>query len=423
MSLQVAHLENGRGEIQLAPDTPPSVRSALDTPYVRVLVLPQRFLTTDLTAAEAEGFAMWSFLSMGFGEDRQSIHGYGLPWLLGDDDHGVLWAGAASSQAGWTFDQHLDEWVFGGTGVDRGNGLTKGTTPGSGTTYTVRFRPGQTPRQTMAFLCARSGNEWRANPDASIDFESAANLFRTGAVILADHGGREGDLVSLDADLSLDGTTVENVVSKQLVDWQGDGTSLGEADNTLDASWDAPDGDAIQNRNYQSGTPKMQLRDPDDVDKVAAWLNANQTAAGVQAQKMANQKALRRRTITAEIDIHDPLSIVYPGDTVYAWNQRLGIYDTANPLPYRGRYAFGEEIRCVSAEVPCRAEYGYMTLSGGGDLYDFTRWVEPEDRTCVLELGVRGRYTRRRAHRRKVNRPANRRKARLYVYLNRRQAA
>lgn len=423
--ISLEHLGTPSHEISLAPDTPAGVRDDLDPRtskggygYATVLVTPQHITPGDLTDAEIRDLAFYGGVHHGLGQDRQSVVGRGLVWLLGEDDGGVLWTAADSSQAGWDIEAHLDEWVFGGTGVDRGNGITKGAVSSDATTFTIRFKAGQTPRQTLAFACVRRSMEWRMNPDATLDVDTAANLFRSGQVMLIDEGGRDGNITGITADLSLDGIDVESCVWDQYVDWDGAATAIGSATTTPPSTYDAPDGGAIQWRAYQRGTPKQRLRDDEDVDKVAAWLNANQTAASTYAATILDKKNSARLTISAEIDEANPLRFIQPGDTAYVYDQRLGLYDTTNQVPFRGRTAFPTTARCVGMDLPCLARYGYYLRLSDGSLIDFTRWVEPENRGCVLELGRRGKFTRRAAKPRGVTRFKNRQAARYIAYAN-----
>jgi hypothetical protein len=430
VSLELEHLEAGRFTIDLLPDTPQDIRDALDPRVSRgghafalTVVTPQHIPVGAISDADLLSRAMYAGVTYGLGQDRQSVFGYGLLKLLGDDDGGVLWAAANFTDTGLTVNTALDAYVFDGAGaIDRGNGLTQGTTPADATTFSMRLRAGQTPRQNLAWLCARGPGgpyEHRVNPDCSVDVETAANLFRSGQVLLVDEGGPDPSIDGLTADLSLDGIDVENFVSEQYVDWDGDGASMGSATNTVPAGWDAPDGDPIQWRGYQRGTPKTKLRDPDDVDKTFAYINANQAAASVQAARMANQKASHRLNVTAEIDVHHPMRFVVPGDWAYVEDRQLGVYDTTNQIRFRGQTRFPQLLRAVSMEVPCRPEYGYYLRLSDGSLIDFTRYVAPEDNGCVIQLGTRGRFTRRKARKRHVTRHKNRQRARLQVYLNR----
>jgi hypothetical protein len=430
VSIELEHLEAGRFTVDLQPDTPNSIRDALDPrtsrgghAFALTVVTPLHIPVGSISDSGLLERALYAGVTFGVGQDRQSVFGYGPLKLLGDDDGGVMWVASNFTDTGLTMSSALTDYVFNGAGaIDRGNGLFKGDFPADATTFSMRFRAGQTPRQNLAWLCARGPGgpyEHRVNPDCSVDTDTAANLFRSGEVLLVDEGGPDPFIDGLTADLSVDGIDVENFVTEQYVDWDGDGASMGSAVNSVPAGWDSPDGDPIQWRGYQRGTPKTRLRDPDDIDKTFAYINANQAAANLQAARMADQKANHRLNVTAEIDVHDPTRFIVPGDWAYVEDRRLGLYDTSNQVRFRGQTRFPQLLRAVSMEIPCRPEYGYYLRLSDGSLIDFSRYVAYEDNGCVIQLGTRGRFTRRRARARHVTRHANRQRARLAVYLNR----
>jgi hypothetical protein len=344
VSIELEHLEAGRFTVDLQPDTPNSIRDALDPrtsrgghAFALTVVTPLHIPVGSISDSGLLERALYAGVTFGVGQDRQSVFGYGPLKLLGDDDGGVMWVASNFTDTGLTMSSALTDYVFNGAGaIDRGNGLFKGDFPADATTFSMRFRAGQTPRQNLAWLCARGPGgpyEHRVNPDCSVDTDTAANLFRSGEVLLVDEGGPDPFIDGLTADLSVDGIDVENFVTEQYVDWDGDGASMGSAVNSVPAGWDSPDGDPIQWRGYQRGTPKTRLRDPDDIDKTFAYINANQAAANLQAARMADQKANHRLNVTAEIDVHDPTRFIVPGDWAYVEDRRLGLYDTSNQVP------------------------------------------------------------------------------------------
>lgn len=424
MSLRLAHLGTGDFDIPLNPDTP---RSRLDDydirddtgkgsrAFSRVLVIPQRIDPTATTLATLEALAIYAGVLTGHGPSRQSLTGMGLPYLLGEDNGGALWNTTGTTNVGRTAQQHVDDWIVSAPN----NGITRGDVNASATTFTLKVVQGMTRRQLLAGLCARRTYEWRINPDCTLDIDTAANLFASGQVLLVDEGGPDGAITGLTADLSLDNIDVLGVVSEQYVDWEDNGGTMGSATNTLSADWDAPDGDPIVWRGYDTVGSKGRLRDPERIDQVTAYINQNQTAASNSAATIAARKSTYRLTVTAEVDVHNPLGYLRPGDTAYVYDQRLGIYNTANQLTYRGRAVFPSSLRVVEMDVPIRPEYTVLIVTGGGDIIDVTRDVEPEDRQCVITLGTRRRYTRRPPKPRATNRRKNRQLARLRVYVTR----
>lgn len=429
MSLTLEHLATGTFTIPIRSDAQTAVRNLLDirtggtrggNAFARVIVTDKPVgITPTIAAVEAAG--IYAGVLMGFTDNREAIHGYGLAYCLGEDDGGVLWSDVAYTQTGWTAEAHIDEWVLGGTGVDRGNGIRKGNINTSGTTMSVKLNPGQTPRQTLANICQRRGWEWTVSPDRKLHVDTGATLFDSGRTLLTHRGGWDGNVSGVAADLSLDGSSAEPFVTKQWVDWNGDGTSPGSATNTVPTTYDAPDGGAWQWHNWQGGSQRYKLRDDEDVDKIAAWLNNNQTAASNAAAQQATNRATWRETITAEIYDHNPTRFMVPGDWVYVYDQSLGLVDTSNAVRYRGETVHPRLERVVSMDVPCDGRFGYYLIVGNSTVYDFRSAVMPEDQGCVVELGRRGRFVRRRGRPKRTNRKANRHRARVMAYLARRR--
>jgi hypothetical protein len=149
----------------------------------------------------------------------------------------------------------------------------------------------------------------------------------------------------------------------------------------------------------------------------------------VQANNVATRAANRVNSyaveVKADIDEYDPWRFFQVGDSVWVYDQELGLTDSANEVYYRGVAIRPQKLRVQAMTSPIRQGYGvYLRYWTGAAFayYDLSPYVEYEEGPVTLELGTRDRFHRKNARPQRINRRSYRQQFRdhyrLARYLN-----
>lgn len=427
MPIDLELQEEGGWSVPLLTETPRSVLDAIDVrtyAYSTLILTPHHLHTSDVTSANLLDLAIYTGVYLAQTDGRLNLEGAGLIWWLGqENDGGDLYSGADFTSANLDLEDQLDARIF----TSFANGLTKGTVNADATLRTIKGEGGTTRRQFLDTICALYPNgpyEWRVNTDGSVDVNLKATLYpttTTPTVVLSQEGGRDGVVTGIRADLDLSDIDVTDYRTDIEVDWN-EGANNGVASNTEPSTWVDFGGGNIVLRSEISHRPRRNFRDRPNKwsDRVAAahyaaWVVNSQTQANQVATRHANQVASYATTLDATIDEYNPLRFLTTGDTVYAYDQDLGLVDTANEVYYRGSAIHPKKLRVEAMSTPILDGYGVYVDTDDG-LVDLTPYVDFEEGETTLELGTKSRFHRMNARPRRFNKKRVRNEARrLYM--------
>ena len=429
MPISEAVMEQGEWSVGLKPDTPTSVLDAIDVrtyAFASIVITPQWHRPGDLSDANLLAQSRFTGVYLAQTDGRLNLEGASLDWWLGDEnDGGNLYTGVDGTSADLDLEDQLDARIF----TSFANGLTKGTVDSLATLRTIKTEGGTTRRAFLDAICSLypSGPyEWRVNPDGSVDVNQQADLYPTSSTptaVLTLEGGREGALNGLHAELDLDSVDASDWRSQVTVAWDdaAGGANYGSASNTPPTNWVDFAGGAPDVKTQNDWQPRVSFRERRrwslrvTANKFAAWVVNSQTQANQLATRHANQTNSYSIDVTAHIDEYDPWRYIEVGDSVYVYDQELGLVDTANEAYYRGSVIHPQKLRVHGWTTPILEGYGvYLRRWTGAafDYYDLTPYVEFEEDDTTLDLGTRARFHRRGARPKPFNKRRLRRQAR-----------
>ena len=174
----------GDWSLNLKPDTPYSVRTAISTPFSQLVVTQGRLPSVSLTDSIALGRALFCGVILRPGPQFE-LGGCSLLWYLrgGDQSFGAGFASTLSYSAG-TLSSALST-------VLSGTAFTVGTVSAASVSA---FSGADVLRGDVLYrLASEAGFEYRINPSRSIDVGTAATLYGASpsAVVIADRGPKE----------------------------------------------------------------------------------------------------------------------------------------------------------------------------------------------------------------------------------------
>lgn len=408
-------MDNGQWSVTLKPNTPRSFlngdAASSNYMYATLVVTPLHHDVGAISDSNLLATARFAGVYLEQSDDGYTMKGEGLPWWLGDENNGDMYTGADTSNAAATFSSCITNRV-----LNFANGMTAGTVDSTTGTLSVVSKAGQTRRQTLDTVCAAFDYEWRVNPDFTLDAGQRFDLFDSNAVIFTQDGGRDGNIVGLRSELSLDSVSGEEYRTDMEVNWN-EGVTNGTASNTPPTTWRTPAGTVPVLTSVLDTGQRGKIRGRRTIAKIAAWILKNQNRASVVAQHEANQVNSYEYQITAEVDEYDPLRFFSVGDTAYVYDLNRGIVDTGNEVYYRGSALHPQQIRIVSVEWPFQEGMGVYLVRYFGDggsnrsILDLTPRVLFEESTTTVTLSTNVRYHKRNAqrtgaHRRRIARHA-----------------
>lgn len=419
-------MEAGDWSVNLKADTPRWVRDRIDPARIGWAV----FFTTSLhhrpgtiSNAGLRAKARYAGLYLDMTDDRHGIGGAGLARLLGeDDDGGTFRLPPEADTPSRDLDEHLDDTMLLDTAST--NGITKGAVDNTTGDWVFHLGAGLTRRQMLDTLAAHpsTDRDWLIDTDGVLHVRTPGNLFADSEVCFAAHPARgHGEPTVIPADISIPGTSVRDVISRAVVDWNADTPStFGDATTTLPYYGLA--GDPIENWSYSTWSPRGRKPPVERWRKVAARTVRNETRADNIAAREVAERQIVRDEITVEIDQFDPWRFCRPGDWALVLDRRLGLTGGGTEIAVAGVVQRPVRRRIMSWTVPFPAEAGKYLYHWDPDAADFTLiditdWVEGEDGPTVIELGFRSRLFNSRVRTRPVPRRLRYRQAHFAARL------
>lgn len=372
----------GDWSMRLVPDTPQAITDLFRF-GANVMFTPQRIADSAISHASLGTNAVyngivWEQTFPEFARSRPGQAGFTFsgPSALGYLQSGKGHAGnpvtprAPAFPA--TFAQLLTAWI---TGDQYSNYISLGSSS-SPTATTIKALDAYTydpPLKPQIDTAAKqTGNEYRLNPNLTLDYGVATSLFRSTPQVVIAPGitGRETSITALDVETWRVSQDVRDI-REHVVGYTSDHVSA------YSAFWSTTD--HVDQYAYGSAVNTATWRD------VVVSDSTNSGDAQTVATAAANEYAAPKRSITCQVrDVCIP-RLIQAGDYIYVYDQRAGLVDTANQVQVGGRVLFPKKMRCVGFTYPIDASMG-VYVDSLGVITDVTKWV-------AFEAGVGGRDT------------------------------
>lgn len=359
----------GRWGLKLKDDTPKSVRDLLKletSGFGHIAITPTRLDDTTLTSALVLAASRYT----GVYRERPSeyeMSGPGPGFWLGDENHKGDVLEAALTKSGGTFVQWITDLrpisLIAGTYNAVGGALSH--------TFLLLDR-----RTALDYLCDYFGAEWKVTPNLKLHGGTAAQLFVSSptAVVQRRAGGRDPNVTGIRADLDT-AKDYDDYATRVVVvaGGAGAGSSMGAA------QFVSPFKDV-------NGNAVILTEFVESSDTVAG------NEAAVATTLLTDVENLRR-AVKLSSDAYDIGADIKPGDSIYVWDEQLDLYDTANPLQYRGDLIFPISLRCLAYSWPVQQGMGvyFRAPDAGGTITDLSDWVVFETGTTSIEVGAQAR--------------------------------
>lgn len=359
MGVSEVLMKPGRWTLKLVESTPKAVLNALDwnqtatAGFGHVFIFKSPVKTTQFTDANLRSMAHYA----GILRERPDARTFGGPgmtaWLGDEDDKGDILETAVTQSAAT-----LQTWV----NALRPSSLSAGTSLNSGS-YTGTFQ-WITRRKALDAVCNALGYEYRVNYDGTLDANTVATLYGsapTGFVTrrTEERSAYTGLLAtSLEMGLDLnDYTTKVRTIAKT-----GLGTASGAATSYKDI-------------NGNSVVITRVIETPEAEDANAA------------ATALVNRFSSQRKSLVMSTDTYAIHGSVKVGESVYVYDPRSGLVDTANQVTFGGALMFPVSLRIYGMSWPIRQGMGVAFRNGAGTWTDLTDWVQWETGDTTLDVG------------------------------------
>jgi hypothetical protein len=345
----------GQWNLQLTPDAPPGVVSALDY-FGHVAIVPGRVNPVErgddmLTLARYVGI-----LRSIEGSEQVTLSGPGMAAWLGDEDgKGDVIETPGVSLTGATFPQAIRA-VLPAHGA-----ITEGTLytgiPGTLTNLFMYV----TPRSAIDYICdtMRNGASWRVNGNGTLDAGPASSLFRTTPTCMIVRKGAGYDTALKALPGALDTTLDAKEYSSRIVL-----VAAALAGGTADAG-------VVPYRDIHGNTVHITRV----IDEQDDTLLANAPARAQTALDTYNGIRRSVQLSTGEFDIRGDFA---PGDRVWVYDPDNGLSDPATEVEFRGRVLNPAAVQVLSVTWPVERGYTVGYRHGDGTWTDLTPWVDWE---------------------------------------------
>jgi hypothetical protein len=361
-------MADGEFTVPLVPDTPRRITD-LVYEYFSLVHIYSAHIPTDLVSPPTA--FPWGVLPQFSGvvlerPDPFTIRGPGLSWYFGQASSGGTGIGPYSTwSASYTGTlASVAPTVVGGTNDVQ---VFYTDTTASKTIY---MPPRGTLRDAVLAICATFGVEWSINPDVSLNF--GANLWGTTpkAIVAKDLAGRDPNITGLNgASMTLAGSRL-NYANGVYIN-QGTATAASQtyADGIM-----TPGGSPLHMHKIISDT---------------SLTNAAQSNL-VAIATLADAKGTQD-TLTINVDEYAVTDGLVPcGSWVGMFDPQQRLYDTSNPVQFRGALIYPVNIRCVGVDWQIRQGMGvyHDARHLGGALTDLTDYIAWESGTDTLTVGT-----------------------------------
>lgn len=357
-------MQSGSWSLRLMPDTPYSVRAALDV-LGHVFVLPTPVDVRTTSDANMKAIARY----VGVVRKKASpfdLEGPGIAWWLGSEDGvGDLVYPAVAKTVGtmsaWITDV-LPSAVAAGTLTNTGLSTLTWTTP-----------QWATPRQCIDYICANTGAWWRMRNDFTLDAAAPATIFArtpTSIVVRRDGG----------PDLLYPGLLATSLVAGE------DATDL----NTEVRVIAEGEGGTIATDIYAGAAPGYKDGRGNNVvlQRLVSSPSTGYADIIPLATAIYNQNATTKKAVSLSTATHDVGRYVKPGDALYVYDPDMGMTDTANQVPYRGELLPAKAVTVFAITWPVESGMGVYYRDKDGAYTDLTQWVDWEAGDVNYEIGV-----------------------------------
>lgn len=375
MTITSTLMEIGDWRVDLDPATPGAILDRLADWYAFLIITPQRVPPSAIPTRP-----LYRGVYLDRTGDGYTLGGADMAWYLGEPSDELTQSSGAGPWIStlWNTSTAVTSFLADITAKTGLSGVRRTGTP---TSMVVSGING-TPRTALDGIAVdRLGCEWRVRTDAVLElYMASVEGVSPVAVIVDDASGREPGstlaawhLADTTPDLS-----VRDRHDRQVVRYGDNLTSA-----TASLTWPKGYGGV-------------------DVER-AAFSTFSGEAADVSnyANKRWVDEAQLVTALSVEIDDYAPLGQLanpdyLPGSAVAVHMPRLGVYDTANPMPWRGATIFPRNARVTEVTWPITRGMGvYLdnTHQGGG-ITDLTDWVAWESdgagsgQTTKLTLGA-----------------------------------
>lgn len=375
----------GSWSVRLRPDTPAQILDALllaKSGRGHVVITPTWLDLGALSDADALALSRYTGIYLKRVEETLTLSGYGVNGWLGDGDRGRSVGNFGTSGFG-AGSGTFAEWAAALTP----SFLTAGIVSSIAGTYVKVFTRTYF-REIINDVAARFGAFWRVNNQFELDFGTAAALFKTTPTALivrhrAD-AGRDFNVHGITGDLQMT-RDVEDWAWRVLYWWGGTPTLQVQTGGIADA--DVP------------------FRGPDGSP---AWVDMiiedSQTTTSGDADALAltqwNRFTGVRNEFTLSSSEYDIARDIQVGDNVLVFDLQRGIYNTANPVTYRGQTIHPATIQCVGYTWPVREGMGVWfrryvkpSTTWVPEWIDLSPYVMWEDGDTTVEVGAKPRAT------------------------------
>lgn len=376
-------MDVGDFDFDLKPTTPGYLLDAMSF-FGSVLVTPVWKPT--FTASEVQDAAIYAGLKFGHsGSRRTSVHGYGLAALWGPMPSEVYLNALAGTDTD-TFSNLIRTYVIGTSGGSPGALIKEGSLGTGVATKTVQPKWGRTGLQILNHLCARFGdNEWRINPDQTLDAKSSSALFGTSPVAVFSplYSGREGGILSYLSEIKM---------AEDVDTWIDVTAVLGD------------DAGASGSGLYAGGTTTFFTVDGELIRRTIAREDGqapDYTAAQDQAVGDYSLMEGGYTHFEVAVTVLDEYAIradIQPGNWCGLYDPDQGMFDgTADGIHMRGGMIYPRLARIERMEWAIREGMGVWFIHHDGvsaTLYDLTPYVLWETDNTRLTVGASPRKLR-----------------------------
>jgi len=417
------------GEFTIALDNPPEwVRQITQRTFALVLVFPGKVTNPAKVGIVALLSDAWYHGILVGDDDRTTLHGYGIPYLLKlarqPSDQTIskrpLYDGASNTS--WLRNNVLR------VGVSETQGVQVGPITAAAAAATPKkageIPAGQEPLEVLADVARRFGKEWDFRNGYQLEVASRADLFTTTPQVIATPRSRGSDL-NLDALDAVDfrrrqdfddyATTVavpftppdyeygvayevgDTVVVANGTYYECNTAHTSSGTNQPPGSkWDARDtygsaslgsvpyvsplsGSAIVARTVVTARNATTYDDATDI----ATAQVNRLGVPFQDITLDTKTYALNRVVGG-------IGKIRAGDSIYAYAPELGLTDTTAQVTYGGRVVPAVTVRAQGVDTNVDSSMSVVVYSWDGSTFsldDVTRWVAFEERGQRVHLG------------------------------------
>jgi hypothetical protein len=291
-----------------------------------------------------------------------SISGIGLAGWLGDED-----------KKGAVYENAL---VFNGSTFANTIRTLLPSAIHAGTIYSVpgtyvRTHRYEDPRSALDYVCDTFGADWRITNRFTLDAGLTEDLFVTDptAIIVRNGSGADLHLKALPGDIDAQ-VDAKDFTTRVVLLAEGDGLSVATGSADID---DNPYLDFY-------GNPVKRTR-------IVSESETSTGSAQSRAQLQLNRFTGLKRSLTLSAKEYDISGDFEPGDYVWVYDPDSGLYDNANPIPFRGEYVYPVKIRVLGTSFPVEQGYTVAYRDQQGQWTDLTDFVKFETGTTTVDVG------------------------------------